>query len=62
MSSKDQLIGPRGCLLCGHRWYPRTPERPLVCPKCKSARWELGRKLPPRKPKADPQARQLVPA
>lgn len=25
---------------CGHEWFPRTPERPRVCPKCKSANWD----------------------
>jgi hypothetical protein len=25
---------------CGHKWLPREPERPRVCPKCKSANWD----------------------
>lgn len=26
---------------CGHVWIPRElPERPHVCPKCKSPRWD----------------------
>ena len=28
---------------CGHKWLPRdftNPERPRVCPKCKSANWD----------------------
>jgi predicted Zn-ribbon and HTH transcriptional regulator len=25
---------------CGHEWMARDEERPLVCPKCKSARWD----------------------
>jgi predicted Zn-ribbon and HTH transcriptional regulator len=44
----DPVIQVRECKLCGHRWYPRTPERPFQCPKCKSARWEVGRARPPR--------------
>jgi hypothetical protein len=36
-----QLLGCR--CRCGHEWLPRdheTGERPLVCPKCKSPRWD----------------------
>jgi hypothetical protein len=25
---------------CGHKWLPREPDRPRVCPKCKSANWD----------------------
>jgi predicted Zn-ribbon and HTH transcriptional regulator len=25
---------------CGHEWITRNPDRPLVCPKCKSPRWD----------------------
>ena len=25
---------------CGHEWISREPERPRVCPKCKSANWD----------------------
>lgn len=25
---------------CGHEWLPREPEKPRVCPKCKSANWD----------------------
>jgi len=25
---------------CGHEWLPRGEERPSVCPKCKSPRWD----------------------
>lgn len=28
------------CLRCGHCWYPRKPEKPTVCPKCKSPYWD----------------------
>ncbi len=31
------------CLKCGHVWLPRADtEKPRICPKCKSARWNLG--------------------
>jgi len=35
---------------CGHEWLPRTKaadgsvERPTVCPKCKSPRWDKPKK------------------
>ena len=25
---------------CGHSWTPRKPEKPIVCPKCKSPYWD----------------------
>jgi len=28
------------CNKCGHVWFSRGDERPLTCPKCKSARWD----------------------
>ena len=29
------------CNNCGNEWIPRSPkEKPLICPKCKSARWD----------------------
>lgn len=47
-SKKDDEIGMvavtlPGCRCrCGHEWVPRVPgERPHVCPKCKSPRWDL---------------------
>jgi predicted Zn-ribbon and HTH transcriptional regulator len=37
---------------CGHEWLPRDAgERPHVCPKCKSPRWDK-EKLYERKTKA----------
>jgi Zn finger protein HypA/HybF involved in hydrogenase expression len=32
------------CECCGHKWIPREDERPRVCPKCKSAYWDVVRK------------------
>ncbi len=30
---------------CGHEWLPqKLPERPRVCPKCKSANWDRPKK------------------
>jgi len=28
------------CNKCRHVWFSRGKERPLICPKCKSARWD----------------------
>ena len=29
------------CNNCGNVWEPRSlKEKPLICPKCKSARWD----------------------
>ena len=30
---------------CGHEWLPREPEKPRVCPKCKSANWDRPKKF-----------------
>ena len=32
------------CLRCGHDWYPRIPETPKQCPKCRSPYWDSPRK------------------
>ena len=57
MKSKQHDIGMvqlLGCRCrCGHEWLPRDHEkgeRPSVCPKCKSPRWD--------KPYKDDRARQ----
>ena len=42
------------CLHCGHEWAPRLPQRPGVCPRCKSYRWD---KKPQRKGKEQPMDR-----
>lgn len=49
-------INPAVCLRpkCGHRWYPRTPERPAVCPRCHSPLWD---RLPKSKPAKQEAAR-----
>ncbi|GAI42616.1 unnamed protein product, partial [marine sediment metagenome] len=25
----------------GHKWHPRKPVKPKVCPKCKSPYWDM---------------------
>ena len=31
------------CKRCGHIWYPRRPQYPKVCPRCKSPWWDTPR-------------------
>ena len=31
------------CNRCNHKWNPRTPKEPKVCPKCKSPYWNKER-------------------
>lgn len=31
------------CKRCGHSWHPRKPQKPRVCPKCKSPYWDTPR-------------------
>ena len=38
-------IDRQSCKCCGYAWYPREPGRPRVCPQCKSARWDVGRRV-----------------
>lgn len=37
------VIQKKVCLRCGHEWFPRTPNEPRVCPKCKSPYWNKPR-------------------
>ena len=32
------------CLRCEHKWFPRTPNRPGTCPKCKSPYFDKRRR------------------
>ena len=32
------------CERCEHKWIPRKKTRPRVCPKCKSAYWDVPKK------------------
>ncbi len=31
------------CLRCGHKWHPRSDNRPQLCPACKSRAWDKKR-------------------
>ena len=41
MTDKQEIIflNQYQCKRCQHTWYPRTPNLPVVCPKCKNPRW-----------------------
>lgn len=41
---EEKTITIKQCTRCGHEWFPRTPEKPMVCPKCKSPYWDKPRK------------------
>ncbi len=32
------------CRRCSHRWVPRKPTVPVICPSCKSPYWNQPRK------------------
>jgi transcription elongation factor Elf1 len=45
-----KLVNAFKCLRCGHEWIPRVElkqlegelkDKPRICPKCKSAYWDL---------------------
>jgi len=41
---KTIVIEKYACLRCGHRWFPRSNEKPRVCPRCNSPYWDRKRK------------------
>jgi len=50
------------CWRCGHIWYPRKPEPPRCCGRCKSPYWDKPRKNePPQPSEPDEAGRVLVP-
>ena len=38
---------------CGHEWLPRNGQRPSVCPKCKSPRWDKPKQSATRSARVD---------
>jgi hypothetical protein len=32
------------CFFCGHTWYQRRESLPRICPKCKRANWQDGKR------------------
>ena len=43
-TEKEFVMKKMKCLRCGHEWYKRRPEKPRICPKCKSADWNVEKK------------------
>ena len=39
----QDTIRQQECLRCGHSWWPRSTERPIICPNCKSPYWDRPR-------------------
>jgi hypothetical protein len=35
------------CERCSHEWVPRGKAKPRICPKCKSAYWDVSRDVKP---------------
>lgn len=33
------------CERCGYKWVPKKKSHPRVCPKCKSAWWDVPKKI-----------------
>lgn len=38
-------ITEKNCLRCGHRWIPIREDEPKVCPRCKSYKWKVPKKV-----------------
>ena len=49
------------CLRCGHKWWPRKPGRPALCPwpRCHSTRWDEPRPTVQAGPQADRPVEEL---
>lgn len=43
---KLPVFGP--CNRCGRTWYPRKPEKPKRCGRCKSPYWNKERVMQPK--------------
>ena len=39
-----KTITKKDCIRCGHTWYPRSQNKPIICPKCKSPYWNKAKK------------------
>lgn len=39
------VLQQQTCLRCANIWWPRRPQKPLRCPRCKSPYWHRPRKL-----------------
>jgi hypothetical protein len=43
MEDKETTLHGLTCLRCDHRWWPRSPQSPVRCPKCTSPYWNRER-------------------
>ena len=43
--SNVPIIEKLHCTRCLGSWYPRTPNKPAVCPKCKNRYWDKPRRV-----------------
>ncbi len=34
------MIEKKTCKRCGYSWFPRKEERPKLCAKCRTPRWD----------------------
>jgi len=41
--NKAIVVKEKECKRCGHKWIPRLERNPVLCPKCKSAYWNIDR-------------------
>lgn len=35
----SRTISELECLRCDYKWFPKSPTKPKVCPRCKSRVW-----------------------
>lgn len=38
------MLRQQSCLRCGYTWWPRTPNRSVRCPECRSPYWHRPRR------------------
>lgn len=46
MTNVNVTVQGLQCQQCGHIWVPRSKDRPGLCPKCKSLRWDKPKREP----------------
>jgi uncharacterized OB-fold protein len=46
--TKEDTIEKKACKRCGHTWFPRKEQMPVICPKCFSPYWNRERERPRR--------------
>jgi predicted Zn-ribbon and HTH transcriptional regulator len=51
MGMRKIVVTEYTCERCEHPWVPRKDEKPRICPKCKSAWWDVPKPKAPKKGK-----------